>query len=47
MAVFLVCEGVRGGLDERVLNELVVQRFNLSLKIEPAGGGDHIGAACS
>ncbi len=39
MAVCLVCEGLRNGLDDRVLDALVVQFHRLTVLIEPAGGG--------
>ena len=38
MAVHLVCEGEETGLDNRVLDRLVVQFYNLPVQVTPAGG---------
>ena len=35
MAVFLVCEGENHGLDNRVLDPLVIQHHNLSVQMAP------------
>lgn len=37
-AIYLVCEGLGHGLDLRVLDRLVVQRFGLNVSVTPAGG---------
>ncbi len=44
MAVHLVCEGENTGLDNRVLDRLVVQFHNLSVQMAPAGGSGGLGA---
>lgn len=44
MPVYLVCEGPRGGLDDRVLDSLVIQHHALVVQIEPAGGRQGHGA---
>jgi hypothetical protein len=44
MAVFLVCEGENNGLDNRVLDSLVIQHFNLTLQMAPSGGSGGLGA---
>lgn len=44
MAVFLVCEGENNGLDNRVLDALVVQHHNLSVQMAPSGGSGGLGA---
>jgi hypothetical protein len=44
MAVFLVCEGYNNGLDNRVLDALVIQQHNLSVQIVPAGGSGGLGS---
>ncbi len=36
--IYLVCEGLGHGLDLRVLNRVVVQRFSLNVIVTPAGG---------
>ncbi len=43
MAVFLVCEGPKNGLDNRVLDALVIQYHALGVQIEPAGGSGSLG----
>ena len=43
MAVFLVCEGETTGLDNRVLDRLVIQFHNLSVQIAPSGGSGGLG----
>jgi hypothetical protein len=42
--VYLVCEGQRDGLDQRVLDRLVVQARGLSVLVEPAGGDSGVRA---
>ena len=42
--IYLVCEGTPAGLDERVLNALVVQHHNLSVQVVPAGGSKGLGS---
>src|SRR5438270_489153 len=44
MAVHLVCEGGNAGLDNRVLDRLVIQFHNLSVQIAPSGGRRGLGA---
>jgi hypothetical protein len=44
VAVYLVCEAFRQGLDERVLRTLVIQFHNLNVLIEPACGSKGHGA---
>ncbi len=44
MAVHLVCEGFRQGLDERVLNAVVIQYHNLAVLTSPSGGSSGLGA---
>lgn len=44
MAVYLVCEGVVGGLDDRVLDELVIQHHALTVRTAPSGGSGGLGA---
>lgn len=44
MAVFLVCEGPPGGLDDRLLDRLVVQRHGLTVVVKAIGGSDGLGA---
>ena len=44
MAVHLVCEGEETGLDNRVLDRLVVQFHNLPVQVIPAGGSSGLGA---
>jgi hypothetical protein len=44
MAVYLVCEGGSTGLDNRVLDRLVVQYHNLSVQVAPSGGRGGLGA---
>jgi hypothetical protein len=44
MAVHLVCEGEDTGLDNRVLDRLVVQFHNLPVQVIPAGGSSGLGA---
>lgn len=44
MAVHLVCEGGTTGLDNRVLDRLVIQFHNLSVQIAPSGGSGGLGA---
>ncbi len=44
MAVHLVCEGPRHGLDERVLNAVVIQHHNLAVLTSPIGGSSALGA---
>lgn len=36
--LILICEGREGSLDERVLNKMIVQKFNKSIQIIPAYG---------
>ena len=43
MAVFLVCEGENHGLDNRVLDPLVIQHHNLSVQMAPSGGSGGLG----
>jgi hypothetical protein len=44
MAVHLVCEGGSTGLDNRVLDRLVIQYYNLSVQMAPSGGSGGLGA---
>jgi len=45
MAVHLVCEGGNAGLDNRVLDRLVIQSYNLSkVQMAPSGGSGGLGA---
>lgn len=44
MAVHLVCEGFRGGLDERVLDAVVIQYHHLPVLMAPSGGSSALGA---
>jgi hypothetical protein len=44
MAVYLVCEGGTAGLDNRILDRLVVQHHNLAVQIAPIGGSTGLGA---
>ncbi len=44
MAVHLVCEGSRQGLDERVLDAVVIQYHNLAVLTSPSGGSRGLGA---
>jgi hypothetical protein len=44
MAVHLVCEGGNAGLDNRVLDRLVIQFHNLSVQMAPSGGSGGLGA---
>jgi hypothetical protein len=44
MAVFLVCEGESNGLDNRVLNPLVIQYHNLTVQMAPSGGSGGLGS---
>src|SRR5262249_46338676 len=44
MAVHLVCEGGNTGLDNRTLDRLVVQFYNLSVQMAPSGGSGGLGA---
>lgn len=44
MAVHLVCEGPRQGLDERLLNAVVIQYHNLAVLTSPSGGSKGLGA---
>jgi hypothetical protein len=44
MAVYLVCEGGNTGLDNRVLDRLVIQHHNLSVQMAPSGGSGGLGA---
>src|SRR5438046_2301556 len=46
MAVHLVCEGGNTGLDNRVLDRLVIQFHNLSVQMAPSGGSGGLGAVC-
>jgi hypothetical protein len=40
----LVCEGQNNGLDNRVLDRLVIQFHNLGVQVAPSGGGGGLGA---
>jgi hypothetical protein len=44
MAVFLVCEGQNNGLDNRVLDQLVIQHHNLTVQMAPSGGSGGLGS---
>ena len=44
MAVHLVCEGFRQGLDERMLDAVVIQYHNLAVLTSPSGGSRGLGA---
>ena len=44
MAVHLVCEGGDTGLDNRVLDRLVIQFHNLAVQMAPSGGSSGLGA---
>jgi hypothetical protein len=44
MAVYLVCEGANTGLDNRVLDRLVIQYHNLNVQMAPSGGSGGLGA---
>jgi hypothetical protein len=44
MAVYLVCEGLNTGLDNRVLDHLVIQFHNLAVQMAPSGGSGGLGA---
>lgn len=44
MTVHLVCEGTASGLDNRILDRLVVQRHNLNVQIAFSGGSSGLGA---
>src|SRR5437773_6621778 len=44
MAVHLVCEGGGSGLDNRVLDRLVIQFHNLAVQMAPSGGSGGFGA---
>ena len=44
MAVHLVCEGGTTGLDNRVLDRLVIQFHNLAVQMAPSGGSGGLGA---
>jgi hypothetical protein len=44
MAVHLLCEGGSTGLDNRVLDRLLVQFHNLSVQLAPSGGSGGLGA---
>jgi hypothetical protein len=44
VAVHLVCEGVRQGLDERVLDAVVIQYHNLAVLMSSSGGSSSLGA---
>jgi hypothetical protein len=43
MAVFLVCEGENRGLDNRILDPLVIQHHNLTVQLAPSGGSGGLG----
>ena len=43
MPVFLVCEGANDGLDNRVLDPLVIQHHNLTVQMAPSGGSGGLG----
>lgn len=43
MGVFLVCEGGKKGLDNRVLDALVIQNHNLIVQMAPSGGSGGLG----
>jgi hypothetical protein len=47
VAVHLVCEGFRQGLDERVLDAVVIQYHNLAVLTSPSGGSRGLGAVRS
>jgi hypothetical protein len=44
MTVHLVCEGGTAGLDNRVLDRLVIQFHNLAVQMAPSGGSGGLGA---
>jgi hypothetical protein len=44
VAVHVVCEGPRQGLDERVLDAVVIQYHNLAVLTSPSGGSRGLGA---
>jgi hypothetical protein len=44
MAVHLVCEGGTTGLDNRVLDGLVIQFHNMAVQMAPSGGSGGLGA---
>jgi hypothetical protein len=44
MAVHLLCEGGNIGLDNRVLDRLVIQYHNLNVQMAPSGGSGGLGA---
>ena len=44
MAVHLVCEGFRQGLDERLLDAVVIQYHTLAVLTSPSGGSSALGA---
>ena len=44
MALHLVCEGFRGGLDERVLDAVVIQYHQLPVLMAPSGGSSALGS---
>ncbi len=43
MGIYLVCEGPADGLDVRVLDLIIAQKFNLPVQIIPAGGSGNLG----
>jgi hypothetical protein len=44
MAVHLVCKGGNTGLDNRILDRLVIQFHNLAVQMAPSGGSSGLGA---
>ena len=42
MAIFLICEGENNGLDNQVLDALVIQHHNLTVQMAPSGGSGGI-----
>lgn len=44
MSIYLVCEGPADGLDTRVLDLVIVHKFNINTLIEPAGGDRSLGS---
>lgn len=47
MSIYLVCEGEPDGLDVRVLDLIIAQKYDRMVQIEPAGGSGSSGSVAS
>ncbi len=47
MNIYLVCEGKPDGLDVRVLDLIIAQKYDRMVQIEPAGGSGSLGGVAS